>query len=218
MTPLITKQQIAAYEVLSENIDDDLINPHILDAQQFDTIPVMPDALLRAIEVQILSKIQQWNKNKNYTIGDAVWYGNERRFYKATSANSNSLPPSGDWANFELMNFYETYLVPFLAYSFYYRFFAYHGINVTQYGTREMVEETSREITDRRRADKLGDLRNKISMVTIKMSKALSSVNNTFDGVAYPFDSGESTRLKPKVQIFQLGGRHKTSKRKWDSQ
>lgn len=215
MTPIITKQQIAKYVQLSENIDDEQINPFILDAQQYDTIPILPDTLLNAIEAQVMLKLQQWNKNKTYSIADAVWFGSERRFYLATTEHSNSVPPSGNWKAFELMNFYEQYLQPFLAFSFYYRFIAYHGANVTQFGIRQMREDSSDEISDKRRAEMLGDICSKKDVWVLKMSKALNDAKYTFNGVKYAVDNGERTHLKPKVKIFQLGGRHRNSRRLW---
>lgn len=218
MIQLITKQQIAKYEKMPESIPDEDIFPHILDAQQFDTIPVLPDNLLNAVEAVMLSKPQQWNKNKAYVEGNIVWFGDTRKWYKAAADNSNSQPPSDNWEDCELMNFYEQYLQPFIVYHAYYRFFAYHGTNVTQFGLRVINEESSVAVSGTVRADKLGDLSSKRNVAILKISKQLEEISYTLDGTKYPMDGGEKKKLRPKVQIFQVGGRHKTSKRKWDCQ
>lgn len=220
MILLITKQQINKYERLSENIADDVINPHILDAQEYDVEPVLPNALLNAIAAVILAKPQQWNKNKTYATDNVVWFGEPKMWYKATAANTNSEPggENEDWGACELMNFYEQYLVRFLSFKTCYRFIADHGINITQFGVREMVEDSSREISDRRRGAKLGDLNSKANLAAEKISKALAVAKDTFDGVKYTADKGETSRPRPKVNIYQVGGRNKNCNRKWDCQ
>ena len=202
MIPLITKQQIGKFVTLSENVDSLNIDSFINDAQEFDTINVFPIALLNAIEVKLLLKIQQWNKNKTYALNDYVFYDT---YYTSLGVSTNSQPPSADWEDNELMNFYIQYLQPFIAYSFYYRFIAYYGAFVTQKGIRSMTDETSTEISDKRRGEMLGDIRNKVNVWTGKISKKLNDVDYTFDGVQYLPEVGKSTRIKQGVRIYALG-------------
>lgn len=210
MTPLITKEQVKKWNSkLPENIAASEIDASILDAQQYDIISVFPDALLQAIEVQILTRIQQWNRNQTYAVDAAVWLGAPRKFYKAIASNTDSQPPSANWEDFELMNFYEEYLQPLLAYSAFYRFVAYHGLNLTQFGATKPVDPdgTFESISATERASILGDVNSKKNVWDLKCSKKLNAVAYTFDGVVYTVDDGESSRIKIRPKIFQLGGR-----------
>ena len=201
MTPLITKQQIGNFVTLSENIDSLNIDTFIRDAQEFDTISIFPQSLLTAIEINVIAKIQQWSRTKTYTAGDIILY---ETYYTALSNNTGSQPPSGSWEANELMDFYLQYLQPFIAYSFYYRFIAYYGAFVTQKGIRSMNDETSTEISDKRRAEMLGDIKSKVNVWTGKIGKKLNDVSYTFDGVVYTQDSGK--QIKQGVKIYALGG------------
>ena len=116
MIPLITKEQIGKYVTLSNNISNLDIDTFILDAQEFDTINVLPIALLNAIESKVKSKIQQWNKNVEYNVDDIVIL---ETYFTCKNTNTNSRPTNSDWKDNELMNFYVEYLQPFIAYSFY---------------------------------------------------------------------------------------------------
>ena len=217
MTPLITKEQVKKFNPkLPTNISDDEINGYILDCQQFDVISVLPDALLNAIEVQILLKIQQWKRTEAYSIGEAVWFGDSRKYYLADAVNTDSQPPSVNWEAFELMNFYYEYLLPLMAFGAYYRFIAYHGTNITQFGLTTPIDPqgTFQPTSSQDRAAMLGDINNKKNVWTLKISKKLNAVNYTFDAVKYPGDDCESSAIKIKPQIFQLGGRGNT-KRTW---
>lgn len=201
MIPLITKQQIGKYVQLSENIDDLDIDSFIKDAHEFDTINVFPIALLDAIALQVGNNIAQWNKNTTYNAGDKVLFG---VYYNSLSTNTNSEPPSADWEDYELMNFYLQYLQPFISYSFYYRFIAYLGAKVTPSGLKEVVDETMQIVSDKRRGEMLGDIKNKVNIWTGKISKKLSDVDYTFDGVRYAPEDGK--RIKQGVRIYALGG------------
>lgn len=201
MIALITKQQIGKYVALSENINDINIDSFIKDAQEFDTINVFPLALLTAIETQVRNNIAQWNKNETYLASDKVLFST---YYNSLSTNTNSEPPSADWEDFELMNFYLQYLQPFIAYSFYYRFIAYFGANVTPSGLKEIVDETMQIVSDKRRSEMLGDIKSKVNVWSNRVSKKLNDVKYTFDGVKYTPESG--VKIKQGVRIYALGG------------
>jgi len=205
MTPLITKQQIGKFVNLSENISDLDINPFIRDAQEFDTINVFPIALLNAISANVLAKIAQWNKNKTYGVGDLVLF---ETYYTALASNTDSQPPSANWEANELMNFYAEYLQPFIAYSFYYRFIAYHGAKVTPAGLKQLVDDTTVNVSDKMRGEMLGDIKSKLNVWTGKISKKLNDVDYTFDGVVYLPEDGKSTHIKRKLTIYALGDRN----------
>lgn len=202
MKPLITKQEIAKYVTLTENIANLDVDTFIKDAQEFDTINVFPIALLEAIELKYTSRIQQWNKNKTYAINDIVLF---ETYYTALSSNTDSEPPSASWEDNELMNFYLQYLQPFMAYHFYYRFIAYHGSKVTQAGVIQVTDTTYEAISDAGRSRMLGDIKSKMNVWTNKVNKKLRDVDWTFDEVQYLPEDGKSKRIKQGVRIYALG-------------
>jgi len=204
MTPLITKQQIGKYVTLTENVSDLDVDMFIRDAQEFDTIPVFPIALMNAISAKVLAKIQQWNKNKTYAIDDIVFLDT---YFTALASNTDSQPPSSDWEANELMNFYVEYLQPFIAYSFYYRFIAYHGVKITQGGLKQLVDDTTTNVSDKMRGEMLGDIKSKLNVWTGKISKKLNDVDYTFDGVQYLPETGKSTHIKSRLRLYALGSR-----------
>lgn len=210
MTKLITKQQIGRFVTLSENISDLDIDMFIRDAQEFDTISVLPAGLLNAIEAKVMAKIQQWNKNKTYSTGDLVLF---ETYYTALAGNTDSQPPSSDWQANELMNFYAEYLLPFIAYSFYYRFIAYHGVKITQAGLKQLVDDTSINVSDKMRGEMLGDIKSKLNVWTGKISKKLNDVSYTFDGVQYLPSVDQKMHLKPQIKIYALGSRNYNDRR-----
>lgn len=209
MKPLITKEQIGRVVNLSANISNQDIDSFILDAQEFDTIDVLPVALLTAIETNILAKIQQWNKNRAYSADDIVLLDT---YFTAIDSNTDSQPPSAHWETNELMNFYQQYLVPFISYSFYYRFIAYHGSKVTQAGVIEVTDGTFNHISDAGRSRMLGDIKSKVNVWTGKISKKLNDVNWTFDGIKYSQDNGKNQVIKRGVRIYALGSNTRRSK------
>jgi hypothetical protein len=192
---MITKEQIGKYVNLSQNIDDLDVKSIIYDAITFDTVSVLPENLLTAIKN--VGNVEQWNLRKAYVIGDIILYN--EKYYTAIANNTGSKPPSSDWEDNELMNFYLEYLVPFIALSFNYRFLASHGAKITQSGITQHIGADFQPVSDKFRGEMLGDARNKTNIVTAKMSKKLEDVDYTFDGVAYP---QACKKVKAKIKIW----------------
>lgn len=201
---LVTKQQVSKYVTLSENISDLDVDMFIREADEFDTISVFPTALINAIKANLITKIQQWNKNKSYSENDIVIFNT---YFTAKNDNSDSQPPSNDWKDNELMNFYLEYLVPFISYSFYYRFIAYHGAKITQAGIIQTIGDTFQPVTDKHRGEMLGDIKNKINICAAKANKKMNDVRFIFDGIHYPLDSCKKG-VKANVKIYALGERN----------
>jgi len=206
MLKLVTRIELSKYVALNDNIKESAIEQHILDAQKFNLYPAFPDNMLHAIEANILAGIPQWMPNKAYSVNDKiVWSG---IYYKALSVNTNSEPPSIKWGSLELMNFHSEFLIPFIAYHFYYRFVAYHGVNVTPFGLRTPVEETSQPIDNNTRGLILADMNNKINMQIALINKKLDDVKYTFDGVKYDTDKNETQHVKQKMRLWGVGNTH----------
>jgi hypothetical protein len=61
----------------------------------------------------------------------------------------------------QLTALFNEYIKPFLVLGSYYRFLLWHGANVSQYGIRQNNEDTSSEVSDKRRAELMGDVQSK---------------------------------------------------------
>jgi len=212
MIPLITKAQIGEICNLTSNIDDLDVDSFIYDAQNIDTIPVFPIALLNAIAN--LVDTEQWNGSASYVTGDKVFVpetgATPTTYYTALANNVGSEPPSANWEVNELMSFYIQYLVPYMAYCFYYRFIAYHGAKITPSGIVDILDTTVMQtISDKRRAEMLGDAVNKRDVFSRSISKKLNDVSFTFDDVQYLPESGKTKHVRNKVRLYALGGNHK---------
>jgi len=214
MIPLITKAQIGEICNLTSNIDNLDVDSFISDTQKFDTASVFPQALLNAIA--LLVDTAQWNGSAAYVTGDKVFVpavgSTDTTYYTALANNVGSEPPSANWEVNELMSFYIQYLVPFMAYSFYYRFIAYHGAKITPSGIVDILDTSVMQVvSDKRRAEMLGDAVNKRDTFSRMISKKLNDVSYTFDGVQYLPETGKTTHIRNKIRIYSLGG-HKSKR------
>lgn len=106
----------------------------------------------------------------------------------------------------ELTSLFNDYIKPYLVFSAYYKFLLWHGANISQYGTRENSETTSQEITDKRRAELLGDIQSKINVYLNRLKDKLDDDNYTYDSVTYDwFNDCDKKEMKPQLNIRQLG-------------
>lgn len=204
MRTLITKAQIANYVTLTQNIADLDVNSFISDTQEFDTVNVFPEALLQAISDE-LDIATNWAIATAYVTGNIVLNGT---YFTAISNNTGSEPPSANWEDNELLNFYLQYLLPFMAFHFYYRFIAYHGAKITQSGITQQTGDTFEQVSDTTRSRMLGDIKSKMNVWTNKVNKKLKDVNWTFDTVQYLPEDGKNKRVKQGVRIYALGSRN----------
>lgn len=196
---IITKQQIGKIVTLTENLSALDVNQFIRDTQEFDLVNVFPAQMITDIETKLSGTIHSWNSTDTYSVDDIAL---NDTYFTALANNTNSEPPSADWEDNELLNFYGEYLVPFFAYSFYYRFIAYHGAKITQSGIKQVIDDTTQPISDKMRGEMLGDIKNKLNVWTGRISKRLSDVDYTFDGVKY---TATNKGVKQKVKIYALG-------------
>lgn len=106
----------------------------------------------------------------------------------------------------ELTSLFETYVKPYLIFTAYYKFMLWHGANVSQYGTRQNQENTSQEISDKRRAELLGDIQSKVNVYLNRLKDKLKDDEYTYDGVEYDFcGDPDKKEMKPQLNIRQLG-------------
>lgn len=95
----------------------------------------------------------------------------------------------------ELYTFRITYVTPLLVLLAYQRFLLWAGRSITQYGLRQINEDTSVEISDKARAELINDIKSKCNIVWTTFYNALKDAEYTFDGVTYDFDC-EDTNTK----------------------
>lgn len=193
---------------ITEHIPEKDLDIAINDSFDFDVLTTLPDALMDAVKVNLLINPIQWSASKAYSIGNKVNY--DGVYYIALDTNTNSKPPNTDWEEIELMTFWSEYVKPYFMCCAYYRFLFWHGANVTQYGTRQNNEDTSQELTDKRKGELLADISGKKDIFLARLTKAFNVAQNTFDGVTYTYDSTDTTELNQGVRIW---GQKATRKR-----
>ena len=215
MRTLITKQQIGQYVTLSQNISDLDVNQYISDVQEYDIINVLPQALIDAIAGE-LNTVVEWTNVIAFTTGQFTKITttntatpDDVSYYTALAPNTGSQPPSANWEDNELLNFYQSFLVPLMSQEFYYRFIAEHGQKVTQAGLVQVTDATYDAVSDTSRAVKLGGIKSKVNVWINKINKELQRVNWTFDTVQYLPEDGKNKRVKQGVRIYALGGRNR---------
>lgn len=105
----------------------------------------------------------------------------------------------------ELTTFLNDYVKPYLICGSYEKFLLWHGRNVAQFGLRENQEDTSTPISDKARAELIADVRRKTNVYLASMNDRLNDVSYTFDGVAYDFNTCNTSKSKPKIGMRQVG-------------
>lgn len=203
--PYITKTDFPDYAQMTSNIESRFITNAVNDAYNFDTLPVLPDTMLANI-VTYLAAATTWSAVTAYVVGNKVVSGG--RYYTCLINNTNSIPTSSNanWSETELMAFYVDYIKPYIVMSAYSRFLFWHGANVTQFGLRQNNEETSVEVSDKRRAELLQDIKAKINIYLSNLNKEFDDVSGVFDGTTYTidtYDNNEPTRTG--AQIWGVG-------------
>jgi len=191
---------------LTENVPVKDFEIAVQDAFTFDLLVSLPDELLTDIRDVLEVNPIQWNKNKSYVLNDIVNY--DGVYYKSLGSNSDSMPPSADWEEMERMTFWTNFVKPYFECAAYYRFILWHGANFTQFGVRQNNEETSNEITDKRKGELMADVSQKRDMLMARMSKRFNDVAGEFDGVTYELDS-DDVQSSEGVRIWGLGKKKK---------
>lgn len=210
MSNWLNKEDFGKYVQLTVNLESRLIDPHISDAYLFDVVPVLSDTMMDAIKAVLDINPIQWSKNTTYAVGDKVFY--DGVYYSCAVVNTDSLPTSSNtnWEQIDLMTFWLEYVKPYFVLSAYSRFLLWHGANITQFGTRQINEDTSTEISDKRRGELMADIRNKINTYLSRLNKKFSSVNGVFDGVTYTVDCEDNTTPTRGATIWGVGALGKT--------
>lgn len=99
----------------------------------------------------------------------------------------------------QLIAFYEAYVKPVLVLNAYRRFLLVHGINITQFGSRVNNEETSNEISDKRRGEIMADAESKANVYLAKMSAALKAASYTYDTIVYQYACADKPKAKTRI-------------------
>lgn len=187
---------------ITENIPAKDLDIAVNDAYEFDVLTALPDTLMDAIKEILLINPIQWSASKTYAIGDKVKY--DGTYYVALDSNTNSMPTvlNSDWEELQLMTFWTDYVQPYFMCCSYYRFLNWHGANVTQYGVRQNNEDTSNEVTDKRKGELMADIAGKQDIFLARLTSYFNGVNQTLDEVAYAYDSKDSQELTKGVRIW----------------
>lgn len=106
----------------------------------------------------------------------------------------------------ELQSFLDTYIKPYLILGAYAKFLLWHGNNISQFGIRNNNEDTSTEVSDKRKGELIADVEHRANKYLAIMNRELFLANYTLDGVVYTFfDDAYKTRGKRNLGMFQVG-------------
>lgn len=194
---LISKVDVKDFTQFTLNIEDRIFNSNITDAQEYDLRPTIGDLMMNQLLLIAPNGFINWNALTIYAIGDYVLYGTT--VYKSLTANVGLQPDTNitDWQVNELGTFFYNYLRVFLVFTSYGRFLLWIGTNLTQYGLREINEETSVGVSDQRRAELIADIKQKSNIWLTRLRGIICDKNFTFDGVNYNIDNC-NYRLNPR--------------------
>jgi hypothetical protein len=198
---LINSTDLKEWFPFSDNISERMVKTHIRDAQDIDLPPLFSDLLIANIKAEISPAVAAWNRNTTYAVGNIVeWQG---EYFKATAINTNDQPDVSvnDWAECDLLNFWNDYIKPLMCALTMKRYTLWAGANYTQFGIRQNNDETSTEITTARRAELLQDIERKVNYYQMNAIKYLASVNNELDGVVYDLDNNDVVNPRPTFTI-----------------
>ena len=201
----LTKEDFGQYAQMTVNIDERFIDSAVNDALNFDLVPVVSDSMLDAVRAVLEINPIQWSRTKTYIIGNKVF--SDGIYYLCLVGNSDSEPTSAntDWAEIELMTFWTNYIKPYFVMSAYSRFLLWHGANITQFGARQINEDTSTEITDKRRGELLADIKGKVNIYLSRLNKEFARVRGIFDSVTYTIDADDNTEPTRGTNIWGVG-------------
>lgn len=192
---------------ITENLPEKDFDIAVKDSYDFDVVTSLPDSLMDDIKSVLQINPIQWSASKTYSIGDKVFY--DGVYYSAADTNTDSAPTAlnTDWEEIQLMTFWTDYVKPYFMCCAYYRFLLWHGTNITQFGARQNNEETSVEITDKKKGELMADISGKKDIFYARLSKKFNDMNQTFDGVTYSYDVYDNQNLTKGVRIWGLGKR-----------
>jgi hypothetical protein len=210
----LTKFDFKGSFKMSDNLPENDLDIAINDAYNFDVINTLPDALMDNIKAVLLINPIQWSTTNTYAVNDKVFY--DGVYYKAVNVNTNSKPSAAntDWSEIQLMSFWTDYVKPYFLACAYYNFLNWHGANVTQYGLRQNQEDTSQEVSDKRKGELMASVSGKKDSYLARLTKRFNDVNKTFDEVVYEYDSTDTHKPNQGVRIWGVG---KTQKKFYDN-
>jgi len=131
--------------------------------------------------------------------------------FRSTMDEPFYIDVTGDLTNRpELQLFLDTYIKPYLICGAYEKFLLWHGNNVSQFGIRNNIEDTSQQVSDKTKGELLADVKRKTNAYLSIMTRELYRSNYTFDGIVYTFfDDPYKTRSKRHIGIKQVGKKYK---------
>lgn len=209
MKLLFKKQDLSIVPRWTDNIKDEWINPFITESCEDNfrnsISTTLYDAMANLVNPIVLgTQGEEWNNTDTFSIGSIVLYN--QVYYIALDAIIAAQPApdvNSDWEVQPLVNFWATYVKPYLVYACYKSFVLWHGKHISQGGMRKHIDNTSFEINSDELGYLIGDLKNKISLKLVAMNNYLSGVDYTFSNVKYDLNENVK-RGSNSISIFAV--------------
>lgn len=167
---------------ISPNTDFNRVRPHIIEAQILDLVSIFGETFYSDLKVKVKANYKQYQQGKTYSINDIVFY--EEAYYKAL-ASTSSTPNSTDWQVNELLTFYHLYVKIFLACATVTKYLPFMDLHQTQWGLEQYNQEGFGQVSDKRRAELVNNIKSKMEVYKTRMLNYFEKVDGTFDGVKY---------------------------------
>lgn len=210
MKLIFKKSDLSIVPRWTDNIKDEWINPFIRESCEDNfrnsISTTLYDAIVNLVE-PIVAGTQGlvWDVDDTYSINDIVLFDDV--YYIAINpilANEDAPNINSNWLQSELINFWATYVKPYLVYSCYNSFILWHGKHISQGGIRKHVDNTSFEINADELGYLLGSMKNKVQLKYVAMKNYLNQVDYTFSGVKYSTNEFAKQTDQSSIKIFAV--------------
>lgn len=203
---LINKNDIAKYLKFSVNINDNDINPFIIQAEQY--LPPLPNGVYYGFSILKNIEYEAYQQNAPYYTGDYVEFNG--KIYHALidgPLNPALVNSSAQWFLDTYQTVYQLGLKPFLVYKAYDLFLGVHGINVTPAGLTQVTDSNYEHINDKRRGEFIASIKSGLMFFEGKLNKLLKDYG-FLPAVNSCSDTGSD--ISNNIGLYVIGARKKT--------
>lgn len=103
----------------------------------------------------------------------------------------------------ELHGFYTNYILKFMVCKAHSRFLLWQGNNITQFGVRSNIENTSEPVSDKTRSELIASSEHKANIYLAQLTSYLDSISYTLDDIKYGYQNCNS-KPKAKTRIYAI--------------
>ena len=199
---LIDKTDFPGIASMSLNIEDDILNPYIEAAEEYDLFPLMGLSMYNILQNAKTESVT-WTDWTAGVYANGIVKIHNKKVWKVIAAVSTNTEPgtiagAADWQLQELFTFWRARLRRFLVWTTAAYFYSEHGIWITQAGIRVINNGDSLEASPEEKAILIKSAERKRNIELNKMMLELSIKNWTFDTLVYAMPTDNVSRDRQK--------------------